>query len=85
MTNPFWLEAISGTKLPKGLTLVQQNNSATQNRTPTAQASTDPLAVHLIENRLCITSAENIEAINGVSFVILAKKFQTKETKLKIC
>ena len=29
---PFWLEAISGTKLPKGLSLVQQNNSATQNR-----------------------------------------------------
>ena len=31
VSNPFWLEAISGTKLPKGLTLVQQNNSATQN------------------------------------------------------
>ena len=31
VSNPFWLVAISGTKLPKGLKLVQQNNSATQN------------------------------------------------------
>ena len=30
-SNPFVLVAISGTELPKGLSLVQQNNSATQN------------------------------------------------------
>ena len=30
-SNPFRLETVWGTELPKGLDLVQQNNSATQN------------------------------------------------------
>ena len=61
VSNPFWLVANSGIKLPKGLSLVQQNNSATQNSRPCPDSEFRTIRECKTETAKCITEKFRIQ------------------------